>query len=1592
MNKYKTHLVSIKNKVATASAAFLCSVLSSPATFADDTEVYVGAGTSSGIMPNILFIIDTSGSMGWAVPGGDPMGRNRLKVMQDSMTAVLDSISNVRVGLQNFAPYSDGTGGPILYPIRYIDDPVNNAIQTFQVNDQLDDAIETIDTGVMSLNDPLISMVQAVPITSGGTLSLKATAQTDFSENNKVGGQSGTNIAEFGTNTIGYRFANVDIPQGATIDSAIFSLRSAAKDQGKKAKPGVVKIAIEDAVDAQPYSTISPVSSRPEKLSYPSNVTFGKGGANKSYSTPDLKVLVEEITDQTGWNEKQALALKILPVSGKRQMCPPKTVNSGCQDPSLDIVWHKDVTSSGGLDQLVGIRFQDVKIPQGAKIVSATLEFVAKGDSTDPANLTIHGESSVSAAPFSGSNNDISSRATTLNSVSWSGVSDWYDGDRYSSPDVKAIVEEIIADSSWCGGNDLAFIVSGTGRRVFNAFDGADQTLAPKLTVEFEQSTSGCTTGKVTKSVAAAKDDGEYTSGLNNSLDETALNFNAGSYQGYLFKDIKVPKSAKILSANLTLKTKTANTSDSMSTEIYLVKDAKAGAFNSTDLLKDIIGTSNVSWTPGKWNSDSSITTVDISPLIEAKVAGGSWAVGNNLGIVLKTVGGDNSGAVHSYESSPGSTASLTIAYQGAYIPGGVTVRDHLKSTIANLVADGGTPTTGVLAEAARYFRGEAVNTGKYRGSATRPNYRYYTSHPETYTGGTPYIPSGCPGWGSRSSKCASESITGSPVYSSPIKEMCEPNHILFLSDGEPNTFGSITAGVVKGIISNTPGAPASSCSTSGDGSACANDLARTLAKYDQIPGIADKQLIKTHTVSFTSEIPTMKALAQAGGGVPYSADNEETLTKALQDFVQSAVDSTASFVSAGVAVNQFNRLTNDDQLYFSLFKPSPNVNWKGNVKRYTYDDNLGTITGANGKEALSGNQFSDEVLSFWKPSVDNAGQTLIDGKDVTLGGVAASMTTSRKIYTYMGTKSALTDVSNKVDESNTAITSTILGTSSSAERTLVLQWARGLDVNDIDDDNKTTDERMEMGDPMHSRPALVKYDYNEDYPASTNKNDKTVLFVATNQGYLHAINAVDESDGSDLHTKDGNELWAFIPPELLKNLKTYQQSPSGQSHPYGLDGPITIYHEDSDKDGLIDSSKDKAILYVGMRRGGRNYYALDITNLDAPKLLFTIAGGTSSAMGDYTELGQTWSSITPAKIKWGGAEKNVIIFGGGYDVNQDNEGTASIPDAVGRTIFIADALTGNLLWSAKVNALDPTSPWPSSAGAKAALTAGVPGDIKAIDFNNNGYIDTFYAATINGQVLRFDINEANTDKDDFATGGRIALLNDNTVAGNRRFFYAPDPALVVLNNDENFVAVSIGSGYRAHPLNTETQEHFYVLRDYGVLKHKFDADIRLADLADVSEAVTDSAAAALISSSNGKGWYIDLSNSNVGKKGEKVTAPSLTVNNTVVFSTYIPPTVTTSTSCSPSEGSGRTWFVNILDGTPIEQRMVDVEKPQLSDRHTDENVAGLPPGVIPLFTDDGLVLMEGKNVLAAPPPPPGDPLKVYRRRMGRDALTFPTP
>ncbi|MCP3904434.1 MAG: prepilin-type N-terminal cleavage/methylation domain-containing protein [Planctomycetes bacterium] len=138
-----------------------------------------------------------------------------------------------------------------------------------------------------------------------------------------------------------------------------------------------------------------------------------------------------------------------------------------------------------GLSDVAAMRFVDLAIPPGATILEAWVQYTADTDNEDPAALSIRGEATDDAAPFTTALNDITGRAMTIADVAWN-PPEWDEGGdaraAQRTPELKSIVQEIVDRPGWASGNALVIVVTGTGLRRAEAYDGRPNS-APLLHV-----------------------------------------------------------------------------------------------------------------------------------------------------------------------------------------------------------------------------------------------------------------------------------------------------------------------------------------------------------------------------------------------------------------------------------------------------------------------------------------------------------------------------------------------------------------------------------------------------------------------------------------------------------------------------------------------------------------------------------------------------------------------------------------------------------------------------------------------------------------------------------------------------------------------------------------------------------------------------------------------------------------------------------------------------------------------------------------------------------------------------------------------------
>ena len=169
----------------------------------------------------------------------------------------------------------------------------------------------------------------------------------------------------------------------------------------------------------------------------------------------------------------------------------------------------------------------------------------------------------------------------------------------------------------------------------------------------------------------------------------------------------------------------------------------------------------------------------------------------------------------------------------------------------------------------------------------------------------------------------------------------------------------------------------------------------------------------------------------------------------------------------------------------------------------------------------------------------------------------------------------------------------------------------------------------------------------------------------------------------------------------------------------------------------------------------------------------------------------------------------------------------------------------------------------------------------------------------------------------------------------------------MISSDGQRFLNLAIGSGYRAHPLETGVNDRFYSLRDYELFRQmaqfQYDALVPITDSDPTLVDITADPSASLPASA--RGWKLNLTN-----PGEKVLAESRTFNNRIFFTTYSPENI--ANICRPHPGTNRLYAVSAANAAPFTDldRDGDLGGLDTSDRTRILRAGGIAPDVVFLF------------------------------------------
>jgi type IV pilus assembly protein PilY1 len=648
----------------------------------------------------------------------------------------------------------------------------------------------------------------------------------------------------------------------------------------------------------------------------------------------------------------------------------------------------------------------------------------------------------------------------------------------------------------------------------------------------------------------------------------------------------------------------------------------------------------------------------------------------------------------------------------------------------------------------------------------------------------------------------------------SPITERCQKNFIIYVTDGLPSVNESGTAGSADSLMPSV--------------------LAKIDALRNLLKSVKGKDYnfdIKTYILGVgLSDEAKLKLddMAVHGGaalyGKAYYADKPDELVTGLENIFSNIIENSYSYTSPSVPSV---RMVDKDVLYISSFIPEEKSPfWMGTLKAFQLN--------------------SDGTLP-----VDGAGNPLnarIWDAGVNLKGTSPD---ARKIYTYVG--------GTMVDFTSANITKGDLGVATDALRDAVINYVRGnvQDTYDLDNDGNKTEQRpWKLGDIFHSNTVIVgspsPYYKDTGFDGTggfydTNKSRTKVVIVGGNDGLLHAFNATT-----------GVEEWAFIPNSLLINLKAMMFTP----HTYYVDSTpkvSDVWFYSSPLDQTKGTDEWRTVLVCGLRKGGKHYFALDITDTLNPQYLWEFPHSGDPQISNYADflnntLGQSWSEPAIGKVKiLNGSnllERWVAFIGGGYDSTEKPGKDAD----VGRAFFVVDIKTGEIMKQfSGLSKMDHCFAAPPTA----------------VDINLDGYIDKVYIGDLGGQMWVFDVSSDTTTN---WTGQRL-FRAPGADDEKHMIYYQPAVAF-----DKYRVPwVFFGTGNREDPNESSNPpERFYAVKDDGL-------GIYPRTEGELDDVTPDPQNTFNVASK--KGWYLQLDKQ--GKSLEKVLAKPTLFNQLVYFTTY---------------------------------------------------------------------------------------------------------
>ncbi len=357
------------------------------------------------------------------------------------------------------------------------------------------------------------------------------------------------------------------------------------------------------------------------------------------------------------------------------------------------------------------------------------------------------------------------------------------------------------------------------------------------------------------------------------------------------------------------------------------------------------------------------------------------------------------------------------------------------------------------------------------------------------------------------------------------------------------------------------------------------------------------------------------------------------------------------------------------------------------------------------------------------------------------------------------------------------------------------------------------------------------------------------MIYVGANDGMLHAF---DEASGA--------EAWAYVPsalyrkpdppesvtatyPNLLGALAFQEAALPKFKHRFLVDGTPRV------ADVTLGGTW-KTILVGGLGKGGKSFYAVDITN---PAGIKTEADAMAALMWEFNDPDLGYSFGKPLVTKtnaW--SKKWVVVVSSGYN-------NAS---GLGKLWFL-DAQDGTVLKTLSTGSGSSTSP------SGLAQFSGYTQDY------TNYLSEQIYAGDLNGDFWRFDISDANPSSWKVEKLARLTSPSGTA----QPVTTAPQIEVDIANGVDRWVFVGTGKLLHESDLATTETQTLYALRDgTTTTPDPITTALSRSDLV----AVTDADG---LGTRPDKGWYDDLPTSPAGQR--IIVAPQAAMSVVAYVATY---------------------------------------------------------------------------------------------------------